>query len=89
MMTRRKQHFASPLVEPGLQEKPLSIALREIHSDLLEHSEPEVALVDIQGLAPAEAARVLGIPGGLARIRLHRARTALREALKTFGEDLS
>jgi RNA polymerase sigma factor (sigma-70 family) len=48
-----------------------------------------VALVDIQGLAPAEAARVLGIPGGLARIRLHRARTALREALKTFGEDLS
>lgn len=33
--------YVGPLVEPGLQEKPLSIALREIHSDLLEHSEGE------------------------------------------------
>ena len=30
-----------PLVEPGLQEKPLSIAMREIHGDLLEHAEGE------------------------------------------------
>jgi DNA-directed RNA polymerase subunit omega len=30
-----------PLVEPGLQEKPLSIAMREIHGDLLEHTEGE------------------------------------------------
>jgi DNA-directed RNA polymerase subunit omega len=28
-------------VEPGLQEKPLSIALREVHGDLLEHTEGE------------------------------------------------
>ena len=27
--------YVGPLVEPGLQDKPLSIALREIHSDLL------------------------------------------------------
>jgi DNA-directed RNA polymerase subunit omega len=33
--------YVGPLVEPGLQEKPLSIALREIHSDKLEHSEGE------------------------------------------------
>jgi DNA-directed RNA polymerase subunit omega len=33
--------YVGPLVEPGLQEKPLSIAMREIHSDLLEHSEGE------------------------------------------------
>jgi DNA-directed RNA polymerase subunit omega len=31
--------YVGPLVEPGLQEKPLSIAMREIHSDLLEHTE--------------------------------------------------
>jgi DNA-directed RNA polymerase subunit omega len=31
--------YVGPLVEPGLQEKPLSIAMREIHTDLLEHSE--------------------------------------------------
>ena len=33
--------YVGPLVEPGLQEKPLSIALREIHADLLEHTEGE------------------------------------------------
>ena len=30
--------YVGPLVEPGLQEKPLSISLREIHGDLLEHT---------------------------------------------------
>ena len=33
--------YVGPLVEPGLQEKPLSIAMREIHGDLLEHAEGE------------------------------------------------
>ena len=33
--------YVGPLVEPGLQEKPLSIAMREIHADLLEHTEGE------------------------------------------------
>ena len=28
--------YVGPLVEPGLQEKPLSIALREINTDLIE-----------------------------------------------------
>ena len=33
--------YVGPLVEPGLQEKPLSIAMREIHGVLLEHTEGE------------------------------------------------
>ncbi|MFT3662485.1 MAG: DNA-directed RNA polymerase subunit omega [Gordonia sp. (in: high G+C Gram-positive bacteria)] len=33
--------YVGPLVEPGVHEKPLTIALREIHSDLLEHTEGE------------------------------------------------
>ena len=33
--------YVGPLVEPGLQEKPLSIAMREIHEGLLEHTEGE------------------------------------------------
>ncbi|MPZ64990.1 MAG: DNA-directed RNA polymerase subunit omega [Pseudonocardiaceae bacterium] len=33
--------YVGPLVEPGTREKPLSIALREIHSGLLEHTEGE------------------------------------------------
>ncbi len=31
--------YVGPLVEPGPREKPLSIAMREIHEGLLEHSE--------------------------------------------------
>lgn len=31
--------YVGPLVEPGAREKPLSIALREIHAGLLEHIE--------------------------------------------------
>ena len=31
--------YVGPLVETRVQEKPLSIALREIHADLLEHTE--------------------------------------------------
>jgi RNA polymerase sigma factor (sigma-70 family) len=63
-------------------------ALRRLDG-LPETQRELVALVDIQGLAPAEAARVLGISGGLARIRLHRARAALRATLETLGANPS
>lgn len=33
--------YVGPLVDPGLQEKPLTIALRELHSDLLDSAEGE------------------------------------------------
>lgn len=33
--------YVGPLVEPHPQEKPLSIAMREIYADLLEHTEGE------------------------------------------------
>ncbi len=33
--------YVGPLVETQVQEKPLSIALREIHAGLLEHTEGE------------------------------------------------
>jgi RNA polymerase sigma factor (sigma-70 family) len=40
-----------------------------------------VTLIAWEGLTPAQAADVLGIPAGTARVRLHRARTRLRTAL--------
>jgi DNA-directed RNA polymerase subunit omega len=33
--------YVGPLVEPGAREKPLSIAMREIHAGMLEHTEGE------------------------------------------------
>jgi RNA polymerase sigma-70 factor (ECF subfamily) len=39
-----------------------------------------IDLADIQGLSPSEIATVFDIPSGVARIRLHRARKALRKA---------
>lgn len=39
-----------------------------------------VELVDLIGLGPQEAARVLGVSGGTLRVRLHRARARLRKA---------
>jgi DNA-directed RNA polymerase subunit omega len=33
--------YVGPMVEPWAREKPLSIALREIHAGLLEHTEGE------------------------------------------------
>lgn len=51
-------------------------------------SEPFAAvieLVDIDGLAYAEAAEVLGIPVGTVMSRLHRARKKIREQLRRTG----
>lgn len=42
-----------------------------------------VTLIAWEGLAPAQAAAVLGLAPGTARVRLHRARTKLRAALST------
>lgn len=44
-----------------------------------------IELVDIDGLAYAEAAEVLGIPVGTVMSRLHRARKKIREHLRRTG----
>lgn len=53
----------------------------------LEQLSPEdrelVTLIAWEGLTPAQAATVLGLTAGTARVRLHRARTRLRTALAT------
>lgn len=33
--------FVGPLVDPGVHEKPLTLALRELHADLLDCAEGE------------------------------------------------
>jgi RNA polymerase sigma-70 factor (ECF subfamily) len=52
--------------------------------DLLSPDDRElVTLTAWEGLTPAQAATVLGLSAGTARVRLHRARTRLRTVLAT------
>ena len=46
-----------------------------------------VELVDIDGLAPADAARILGINPAAARMRLARGRRRMRSALAVEAPD--
>lgn len=60
----------------------------DVQDALQSLSEPfmeVVELVDIDGLAYAEAAEVLGIPVGTVMSRLHRARKKIREQLRRTG----
>jgi RNA polymerase sigma factor (sigma-70 family) len=57
---------------------------RALHAALAGLSEPERAVFELtalDGLTPTEAAATLGIRAVTARVRLHRARTALRRRL--------
>jgi RNA polymerase sigma factor (sigma-70 family) len=54
----------------------------------LPAAEREVLLlVAWEQLTPAEVAKVLGVPPGTARSRLHRARATVRQALSDRGAD--
>jgi RNA polymerase sigma-70 factor (ECF subfamily) len=56
--------------------------------DLLSADDRElVTLIAWEGLSPAQAATVLGLSAGTARVRLHRARTRLRAALSDPAPD--
>lgn len=44
-------------------------------------------LRDIEGLSTSETAQILGISEGAVKVRLHRARLALRELLATYFEE--
>ena len=59
---------------------------RLVHQALAQLSPEDrelVTLIAWEGLTPAQAATVLGLPAGTARVRLHRTRTRLRAVLTT------
>jgi RNA polymerase sigma-70 factor (ECF subfamily) len=63
-------------------------AARSLYEALAELPEGERAVLEltaIDGLGPAEAAAALGIRAVTARVRLHRARTAMRRQLDADG----
>lgn len=68
--------FVAPPSEP-----PALASVRAALDRLSDDDAELVRLVGQEGLTPAEAGRIVGLSPGLARVRLHRARARLREAL--------
>jgi RNA polymerase sigma-70 factor (ECF subfamily) len=64
-------------VEPGYTDAARESAVLRALDSLSELDRELVTLTTWEGLSPAEAARVLGITAGTARVRLHRARARL------------
>jgi RNA polymerase sigma-70 factor (ECF subfamily) len=52
--------------------------------DLPEDLRAAIVLYDIEGVPYGEIARVLGIPEGTVKSRIHRARRALRDRLRSL-----
>jgi RNA polymerase sigma-70 factor (ECF subfamily) len=66
-------------------EETMSGVVREALSRLTERDRELLTLIAWDGLSPAEAAQVLGLPGATVRVRLHRARERLRMHLRRLG----
>ena len=63
--------------EPRAEDDDRGAAVRQALETLGELDRELVTLTSWEGLSPAEAARVVGIAPGTARVRLHRARARL------------
>ena len=64
-------------IEPGRTDEAREVAVLRALDSLSEIDRELVTLTTWEGLSPAEAARVVGITAGTARVRLHRARARL------------
>jgi RNA polymerase sigma-70 factor (ECF subfamily) len=74
----------SGLPEEGAQRAELRGALERAISDLAPDHKLVVILRDVEGLSTEEAAEALGVRVPTVKMRLHRARMALREQLARF-----
>ena len=78
----------SDLPEDGARRSELRAALEKAISDLPPDYKETVILRDIEGLTTEETADVLGVRTPTVKMRLHRARMALRDRLARFHADL-
>jgi RNA polymerase sigma factor (sigma-70 family) len=75
---RQGQQAEQPRDEDAhFQDSPIALAI----ASLGEHDRESLLLTAWEGLAPAEAARVVGCSAATFRVRLHRARRRLGQAL--------
>ncbi len=74
-------------IEPDLEVQERKTLIHEAISQLPENYRNVVLLRDIQELSTDEAAQALGISSGAVKVRLHRARAALRTLLDPVLSD--
>ena len=70
--------------EPVFASAEAQAELERAIADLPERLRSVFILRELEGLSTAEAAEVLGINEGAVKVRLHRARLALRERLSAY-----
>ncbi|MES1175671.1 MAG: RNA polymerase sigma factor [Myxococcales bacterium] len=76
----------APSPESGAADQELSMALSAALASLSDDQREVVLLRDVEGLTAPEAASALGVSVEALKSRLHRARAALRDALRPFLE---
>jgi RNA polymerase sigma-70 factor (ECF subfamily) len=81
------QHVTDePTPEEGAASRELSVALTRALDALSDEHREVILLRDVEGLTAPEAAEVLGVGVDALKSRLHRARSALRDALRPVLE---
>ena len=80
---------SSSTVEQQLEAEQVRLGLKEALKTLAAHHRELVVLRDYHGYSYDDIAEILSIPKGTVMSRLHRARLALRAALKNTLDDTS
>lgn len=79
----------SDVPEDSARQVELREALEEAIAELPDDYKRIVLLRDVEGLSTAETAETLDIGVSAAKMRLHRARVALRQELEEYEEELA
>jgi len=86
-VAQEPDHAPSPEAQTADQE--LATALSAALDTLTDEQREVIQLRDIEGLSAPEAASTLGVSVDALKSRLHRARAALRDALRPFLEPVT
>ena len=82
---RSTQHAVTVTPEDNVVDPIFDSAVQEAFDRLSADFRNVVELVDLNGLAYAEAAEILGVPVGTVMSRLHRARKRIRDDINEHG----